>query len=274
MQLKNKYLTIEFDTKAAEIASIKDQNGEEFMYDGKSEYWGGRNPILFPQVGNTFKKYYYAKGQKYAMGNNGFARHKIFDVVKHTDDTLVLLLKDDEDTYSQYPYHFELYVTYHLVNNRLEISYKVKNLDEETMPFGFGQHPAFKCPVSNDEKFEDYKIVFEKDENQTGDAAKFIKNKEIHLNFDYFNEVPTLIYENLNSDYVQLVSKKHVVEVGCKNYRYLAFWTKEGAPFICIEPWMSHGDFADNDLPFGERESMIKLGSNEEFNISYYIEIK
>ena len=44
------------------------------------------------------------------------------------------------------------------------MSFEVKNTGEEDMPFFVGGHPAFRCPLFEGEDYTDYKLVFEKPE--------------------------------------------------------------------------------------------------------------
>ena len=44
------------------------------MYQGNTDFWGGKNPTLFPMVGNTFSKTYEINGKSYAMKNHGLER--------------------------------------------------------------------------------------------------------------------------------------------------------------------------------------------------------
>lgn len=274
MKLENNEVKIEFTLKGAEITSFIDKKtNREIIWQAKPEFWSGRNPVLFPQVGNTWSKSYITKGKQYAMGNHGFARNSTFEQVELTANKLVLLLKDNEETYSQYPYHFKFYVTYSLEGKKLDIKYDIINEDDEVMPFGFGLHPAFNCPISDDELFEDYYIEFPSIESQTVACKEALVDSKIKLDYKWFKKYPTLIYEYVESPYVELVSSKNRIKVGVNGYRYLAFWTKENAPFICIEPWHSHGDFEENDLPFSKREGMINLESKRQFTTAYYIEI-
>lgn len=272
--LENELARVVISSKAAEILSFyKKSDKLEIMWNGNPEYWAGRNPILFPQVGNTYNKTQVFKGQEYHMGNHGIARHKEFDLIKQTSDELTLVLKANEDTLKEYPYDFALYVTYKLTNAKLEISYVIENNDQDVMPFGFGLHPAFNCPIENDEKFEDYYIEFSSKENDNTEELKLIKDSKLALNRELFKKFPTVIYYGLNSAFVTLSNGKHKVKVTCNGYPVLAFWSPKESPFICIEPWFSHGDFKEVNLPFEEREGIISLESNKSFSTAYSIEI-
>ena len=48
--LKNQFLEVSVASLGAELQSIKDSNGKEYLWDGNPEFWGRRSPILFPIV--------------------------------------------------------------------------------------------------------------------------------------------------------------------------------------------------------------------------------
>ena len=50
-QIKNDQLTVEISSLGAELQSIKDANGNEYLWDGDPKYWARRSPLLFPIVG-------------------------------------------------------------------------------------------------------------------------------------------------------------------------------------------------------------------------------
>ena len=261
--LENNQVKVIITNQAAEIISFIDKSNDiDIIWSANPEYWSQRNPLLFPQIGNTIYKYYYTKSNKYSMGNHGFSRHSTFDYVESTDTSLVLCLKDNDITYSQYPYHFRLYVTYNLIGKRLDISYKVINDDECMMPFAIGLHPAF-----NNIDFNNSKLIFEKNE-------KDIVDKTLLFNYDLFIKDSTLIYSDLNSNYVILDNNKSKIKICIKDYKHLAIWTpKTNAPMICIEPWKNLPNNSEN-IVFEEYEDMIKLNSSDQYNMSYYIEIE
>ena len=49
-QIKNELLTVEISEHGAELQSIKDCEGQEYLWDGDADYWGRKSPILFPRV--------------------------------------------------------------------------------------------------------------------------------------------------------------------------------------------------------------------------------
>lgn len=54
-------------------------------------------------------------------------------------------------------------------------------------------------------------------------------------------------------------------------FKYLAFWSKKNAPFVCIEPWYTTADYTDSNQIFEDKKDNIKLEVNKEFECSYSI---
>jgi galactose mutarotase-like enzyme len=273
-KLENELVKVELSLHAAEIISFFDkETASERMYQPVEGFWSGRNPILFPQISSTETREYYTKGKKYSMGNHGFTRNSEFVFEYQIDNEICLSLTDNEETYKQYPYHFKLMVYYTLLEKKLNIRYVIENRDEESLYFGFGLHPAFKCPVFENEKFEDYHLAFPCLEEQTNNCKDFLVNKKIEINRELFKKAPTVIYENLNSPFVELRNGNHGVRVDCSGYPLMAFWTPGEDPFICLEPWMSDpvSKYVCDELK--DRSRSFELKNNKFYTFCYGIEV-
>jgi len=277
MEIRSKEAIVTFRNLGAEIMSFKKSDADiEHMWQGDPKYWQGRNPILFPIVGNTYSKDYMIDGVVYAMGNHGLTRHMDFEVVSESSDSITFMTKSNSDTLKQYPFEFKMLVEYSLQGTKLTIKYTIENTGDKVMPFTFGLHPGFNVPLASG-KFSDYSLVFEKEENPIqlvlDDKVEVAAFKEIKLDYEVFNKYKTLVYENLVSDYVQLTNGKEGLEVGIAGYPYLAFWCGESAPFLCIEPWYGLGDVKENDCKFEDRIGMKSLPLNGSFETEYYIKL-
>ena len=269
--LENSKAKVIISDDGGQIYSFKLKGSDlEYMWQGDPKFWAGRNPTLFPQVGNTYTKTQILKGKECHMGNHGLARHATFKLISQDEDFVELVFKSDEKTFVYYPYEFALYLRYTLKDSELKMSYRIENHDEEVMPFGFGLHPAFNCPIEDDERFEDYALVFYSHESGDSEEKALIKDHELKLDYSLFDKWPTIIMEHLNSAQIGLRSAKHELVITCANYPFVAFWTPK-APFICIEPWYSHGDFEPNDLRFEDRLGIINLESGKSFYTEYAI---
>ena len=68
MKLENERYEVTFVEKGGEIYSFTDkQTGLQYMWQGDNDNWGGKNPSLFPIIGNTYTKDYQIDGKTYAM---------------------------------------------------------------------------------------------------------------------------------------------------------------------------------------------------------------
>lgn len=274
MKLHNKYVSATFSEKAAEVTSfVANDSSVEYVWTGDEKYWANRNPILFPVVSTSWGNEYEVDGKKYTLGKHGFARYALFTCTKQTDEEIALMLTDDDDTLAQYPYHFKLIVTYRLEDKKLWLNYEVINTDDRPIPFQIGFHPAFNCPLNNDESFDEYRFSTEKKENAVSTSG-YMLEKEISLKGnEFFNEKSAVFFNGLTSSYVDLTNGKHTIRVGIKNFNRVGFWHKSpDTPFVCIEPQHGHGFAKDNndDVP---NDNTIILPIGQTYRTSYYWEI-
>lgn len=276
MRIENNEMILEVAEKAAEITSFKEKaTGVEVMWQGDPKFWTGRNPTLFPMVGSTYNKKIVIDGKTYEMGNHGFCRHSMFTCTNQTEDSITMTLEANEETLAQYPFKFRIDITYKLEGKKVAVTYVIKNEDEKDMPFNFGLHPAFNCPQLEGEKFEDYWLEFSNNETLKGVNCTYNMNdeKKIPLTYPLFEEQKTIIFEWPKSSCVSLTNGKRGVHVYFSGYRWIAFWTiKPGAPYVCIEPWHSHTDFEEVNVPFEEREGTKILSPGKSFTTEYQFE--
>jgi len=278
-------LVVDVKSFGAELTSLK-YNGKEFLWDADKKYWGRHAPILFPIVGKLLDNTTIIDGKEYSMGQHGFGRDSEFREVEKSDNKVTYLLSYSDETLKVYPYKFELYISYEIYDNKVKVTYKVKNIDDKEIFFSVGGHPAFRWPLVEGENFEDYYIEFDKNETQ-----KFIKNdsgclsyedeltlnneNKIELDKSKF-DIDTFVFKNLNSTKVSFKSKKSSASVSIyfDGFPYLGIWSpKNDAPFICLEPWYGVADFINHDKNFKTKEGILKLDINEIFKRSYVIEV-
>lgn len=285
MKLENERYEVTFCEAGGEIASFTDkQTNIQYMWQGDAAYWSGKNPGLFPLVGNTYSGSYEIDGKTYAMKNHGLIRYATLTCLCDDGTKVIMGLDSDEDTLSNYPFPFHYEVEYQLVDNILTILYRITNTGDKEMPFTFGLHPGFNCPLTKEETFEDYKLVFSNPEQmkqlifdpekKKPCVRKDVSLQEIPCDYALIKEYATLVYEGAKSAYVTLQGKEHGVRLSMVGYPYVAFWTaKEGAPFICLEPWYGHGDFHEVSEDFYHREGTMILSPGKTFTTSYTIEV-
>ena len=65
----------------------------------------------------------------------------------------------------------------------------------------------------------------------------------------------------------------NLLTVDFKQMPYIAFWAKENAPFLCIEPWAGIGDITTHNQDLTKKMGIIPLPQKEKTNRSYTVEI-
>ncbi len=70
------------------------------------------------------------------------------------------MLKSTPETKKNYPFDFELLISYELGGDGITVHYQVANVGEEEMFFSIGGHPAFNVPLKKDSTFEDFYLAF------------------------------------------------------------------------------------------------------------------
>ena len=276
--IKNTILQATISTLGAELQSvIKKETGREYIWYGKEEFWTGRSPILFPFVGRLLDDEYFIGVKRYSLPKHGFARKKEFILTNKGESFAEFTLSDDEDTIKNYPYHFELVITFELVENKIKVNHKVVNKNDAEMYFSLGAHPAFNIEIGD-------KLVFEKKENFEAfkmDENSILKDKkeylgttnEIVITNDIFKK-DAIMFENLKSNYLFINCKgENIVKFNLNNAPLLGIWAKPGAPYVCIEPWYGIDDNAHATKKIEDKFAIEKLEKGEEFNYFWDAEI-
>lgn len=283
IQIKNDKLQAEISPLGAEVRSVKNiETHHEYMWSGDSSVWSGVSPVLFPVVGKSTNNKIKYQGKEYPMGNHGLARHSVFDVVLHNQNSVVLAMQTN---INNYPFKLSLEITYTLNKNKLITEFKIINLDQAIASCGFGAHPAFACPFDEVHNYSDYELVFDREENlnfhpinleafYTGEIQQ-TKLSKLDLNNHIFDK-DALVYSGLTSNKVRLAEKNsdRYIEVCFDGFEYLGFWSKPkaNAAYVCIEPWCGKSDILGFDGDIDKRQGNIEIKPQAQFKRSYSIE--
>lgn len=288
-QISNDILTVSTSAYNGELTSIKTGDGVEYLWQGDPAYWSGQAPILFPICGAIRDGRTRINGAWYQMPKHGIARKIDYEPAGQTGDSVSYLLRADEVSKKQYPFDFELLVTYRLEQNKIHHLFTVRNRGTEEMPFSLGGHPGFCCPLLPGEKFEDYQVEFEQEENtcvlpldaasglpDTGRPVPFLKDEKIWKlqHSDLLHDA--LIFPSLKS---RAVTLRHPdtgrgVRISFPDMPYLLIWCpKEGAPFLALEPWSGMPTCTDEGDDFAAKRGMRCLKPGEEARLSFTVEI-
>ncbi|HQF32532.1 MAG TPA: aldose 1-epimerase family protein, partial [Petrotogaceae bacterium] len=209
--IKNEYLQVSLDSKGAEMTSLVDKAGINYLWTADPKHWARHAPVLFPIVGKLKNNRYTYRQKEYSLGQHGFARDLEFEVLSDFNSSVEFLLKSSPYTKEKFPFDFELSIRYALEKNKIHIFYNVRNKDTLTMLFSIGAHPGFRCPLYDNESINDYYIQFNKSEtahimllnHETGlferETAPLLKNEDkIFLDHTTF-ENDALVFKGLRS---------------------------------------------------------------------------
>jgi len=286
--LENSSIKITASTHGGEIHSITSKNdGTDYLWDGNPEYWKYHAPILFPIVGKVVDSKYRVDGKTYELPQHGLARTSEFKLISKTEYEITFELNYSEESLRVYPYKFSLRSTYRLEGKTVNVTYSVKNVDDKTIYFSIGTHPAFICPINQNESLEDCYLEFSEEEISnrkvlttegylSHDESEFLNSTDIiPLSKELFKD-DALVFDNLKSDKITIKSRNSskALTVDFNGFPYMGIWApKDGAPFVCIEPWFGHADYNDFDGEFGEKEGIISLELEKEFSCTYKVTV-
>lgn len=284
--LKNEKLSLTVSSLGAEMRSMQTADGTEYLWQGDTKYWGDRAPNLFPFIGRLTNNTYKYLGKVYPMTIHGFTAAKEFVAVEQTQNRLVLELCSDAALKENYPFDFSLRIGYELKNAQVNITFRVDNQGENTMPFGIGGHPGFNVPLAAGETFEDYEIEFSVPccpdrvgfsptvyMNGNDEIYPLREERFIDLRHDLFDE-DAIILKNMARE-VTLRSRisGRGVQVTFPDLPYLGIWhwPKTDAPYVCIEPWSSLPSRQDVVEEFTCKSDLIHLKPNQSYQTTWSI---
>ncbi|MCF8716298.1 aldose 1-epimerase family protein [Joostella atrarenae] len=287
ISIKNTLLQIDITKVGAELCSIKNNDNQEYIWQADPKIWGSHAPVLFPIIGGLKNNLFYYQGEEYTVPKHGFIRHnEALKITNHQEHSITFQYKYDSETLKTYPFKFEFNITFSLNDKVLTVSHEVINHDSEKMLFSLGGHPAFKCPLKDNQNYDDYSLVFEEKETsnrhlindkglQNGRTLPFLENTDtLQLKHELFNE-DALIFKDLKSKRISLTHKTNgkVVTVSYPDFDYVGIWAKPDGDFVCIEPWLGITDHEDTNGDFDKKEGIISLAGKNTFKAEYTIEI-
>lgn len=251
--ISNPRLCIQVESLGAELRSLKDPDGVEYIWQRDPAYWAKSAPLLFPWVGRLPGGGYQVNGATYSLPRHGFAKDLPFSVEQPAPDLLRFHLQQDAGTLGQFPFPFHLTLSYRLEGDALEIVAAVQNTGPAPMPFGLGSHPGFRAPLEEGLDFSDYvlqfspgplsprRVEFAPSGLRTGRVLPFAlaQGNRLPLAHSLFDQDAVVLYQA--GSQVSLLPRQggKGLALSFPDAPYVGFWQPPGscAPFLCIEPW-------------------------------------
>ena len=288
--ISNEHLTVQINLKGAELWSIKDAEGTEYLWQGDPAYWSDRAINLFPYIARMTEKSYIYDGRKYQMDIHGFAKDTLFSIDAESTDYVTFKISDTPETLKQYPFSFDLYITYRLQGSSLKVEFKVVNKNNRTMYFGIGGHPGFNVPLGGEGAFEDWKLVFPQEsqpvrmdldpENYryagTEQPYPLENGTTIALTHDLFDLDAVVLRDMPRSVCICSPASCRSVTVDYPHMPFLGLWHKphSDAPYVCIEPWVSLPSHSAYMEDISKQEHLIHLPAGETYHNIMTITLK
>ena len=285
-QIKNDKLTVTVSKHGAELQSIKDANGKEYLWQADPKFWDRHSPLLFPIVCGLWEDKYRVNGKEYKLGRHGFARDTDFKLIAQGDNQLVYCLNDSTETLKDYPYHFNLAVSYKITENKIKVVWHVENTDNKEIYFQIGGHPAFNVPDLKPGEPLVGTLKFDEEEpsrlygNVGGcitSGYHKVKTEDGLYKFtqDDFKD-DAVIFDHSQLKKISIINKEGKPEVTLDiKTPAVGIWSPYGkdAHFVCIEPWYGIHDWAEYDGEFKDKYLMNKLLPGCSFMSEYTITI-
>ncbi len=279
--ISNEYLTVSIDPMGAQLWSIQDTEGAEYLWQGDPTYWSDRAINLFPYIARMTEKSYTLDGRTYHMDIHGFAKDTLFEIASQETDMITFKISDTPDTLKQYPYAFDFYITYRLLGTSLKIEFKVVNQSDKTMYFGVGGHPGFNVPFEAGLNFEDYyvefpaagtsnRVIFSEDcFVMDGQFEPFTlgTDNRYYLHHDMFDDDAIILTDMPRQITLASDKGKKKIQVSYPDMAYLGLWhmPRTDAPYICIEPWSSLPSRKGVIEDLAKQENLMALAAGESY---------
>ena len=280
ISISSNSLTASIDTMGAQLMSLR-KGESEYLWQGDSNWWPRRAPILFPIVGVLKDSKAESAEGTISLARHGLARLNQFEVVEQSTSSVTLQLKSTEETRKAYPYDFELKLIFSVAGDTLTQTYEVTNPANVVLPFTLGAHPAFNIPIPGVEaaSLDQYHLLFTRSWTSYGPSItdeglcdyttpqKLIVNSDtLPLSWELIDREKTITLEDVPDRRITLAanveasSEAHGIQMDFEGFDYLGIWSAApGCPFVALEPWCGIADTVDCDGIFEHKPGIISL---------------
>lgn len=284
ISISSNSLTASIDTMGAQLMSLR-KGESEYLWQGDSNWWPRRAPILFPIVGVLKDGEAESAEGTISLARHGLARLNQFEVVEQSVSSVTLQLKSTEETRKSYPYDFELKLIFSVAGDTLTQTYEVTNPANVVLPFTLGAHPAFNIPIPGVEaaSLDQYYLLFTHSWTSFGPSITdeglcdyanpqrlVVDSDTLPLSWELIDREKTITLEDVPDRRITLTtnaeasSEAHGIQMDFEGFDYLGIWTAApGCPFVALEPWCGIADTVDADGVFEHKPGIICLDSEQ-----------
>ncbi|MBS4870833.1 MAG: aldose 1-epimerase family protein [Atopobium sp.] len=280
ISISSNSLTASIDTMGAQLMSLR-KGESEYLWQGDSNWWPRRAPILFPIVGVLKDGEAESAEGTISLARHGLARLNQFEVVEQSPSSVTLRLKSTEETRKAYPYDFELKLIFSVAGDTLTQTYEITNPANVVLPFTLGAHPAFNIPIPSVEaaSLDQYHLSFTRSWTSYGPSITdeglcdyttpqrlIVDSDTLNLSWKLIDREKTITLEDVPDRRITLAanveasSETHGIQMDFEGFDYLGIWSAApGCPFVALEPWCGIADTVDTDGIFEHKPGIISL---------------
>ena len=280
ISISSNSLTASIDTMGAQLMSLR-KGESEYLWQGDSNWWPRRAPILFPIVGVLKDSKAESAEGTISLARHGLARLNQFEVVEQSPSSVTLQLKSTEETRKSYPYDFELKLIFSVAGDTLTQTYEVTNPANVVLPFTLGAHPAFNIPIPGVKTtaLDQYHLLFTRSWTSYGPSITdeglcdyttpqrlIVDSDTLPLSWELIDCEKTITLEDVPDRRITLAanaeasSETHGIQIDFEGFDYLGIWSAApGCPFVALEPWCGIADTVDCDGIFEHKPGIISL---------------
>lgn len=268
--------------QGAELVSLRDGDGTELLWQA-GPAWRRHSPVLFPIVGRLKGDQLRHRGQTYPITQHGFARDRRFAWAEKGPTSCTLVLSDDAETRTHYPFAFRIAIGYELKPRQLGVTFEITNTGDEPLPASIGAHPAFNWPLLPELPKEAYQLTFAKDEAAPVRRLKDglllpnplptpVEGRTLPLSEKLFVDDAVILDKPASTSVRYTAERGPAIEMSWQGFNELGIWSKPGgAPFLCIEPWHGIASPADFDGEFADKPGVMLIEPGARRVLSYRI---
>jgi galactose mutarotase-like enzyme len=267
----------------AELCSLRDAAGCEFLWQAGSA-WPRHAPVLFPIVGRLNGDHLRHDGAVYHLTQHGFARDRRFAWSTREAAICRLVLEDDAETRTLYPFAFRLELTYAVADDTLTVTYVITNPGQDVLPVSIGAHPAFRWPLAEGIARDQHRLEFAQPEPapvrrlQAGllRLDRFptpVNGRVLDLRDALFAEDALILDRPVSRSVCYTAPGAPRIEIGWDGFDKLGIWSRAGGDFLCIEPWHGIADPVGFDGAFATKPGLMHIPPGEAATLSLSVRI-
>ncbi len=285
--IKSNELKVTVSKAGAEMQSLCDNSGREYLWQGDPAYWGGRSPILFPIVGGMWNGECRWGGKTFRIPKHGFVKGRTWEVVAKSDNSVTFACCATPEEREVFPADYRIEATFAVEGRKVTVDFCVKNCGADEMWFQVGGHPAFNLPDFSPEtpvagywktNGEPHSLLRAGTQGCTEPERVPVPLTEdglIPICVETFaNEA--LIFDEHQISAATLLSLSHepIARVESTAPAWL-FWSSTGlhSPFCCAEPWYGLCDRQHFDGDVSQRPYINRLEAGGEWHGGYTVEV-